>query len=80
MTTKITLTINSRLAKRAQEYARKKKISVDEMIEKQVEELLRREDDEIAPAVKQLAGILKTVKVKNAKKEFREHVLRKHRG
>lgn len=78
MTTKITLTIDSRLAKRAQKYALKKNISVDEMIEKQVEELLRRESDEIAPAVKQLAGILKTVKVKNEKKEFREHVLRKH--
>ena len=79
MTTKITLTIDSRLAKRAQKYALKKKMSVDKMIEKQVEELLNKEEDEIAPAVKQLAGILKTVKVKNAKKEFREHVLKKHR-
>lgn len=79
MTTKITLTIDSSLAKRVYKYARTKKMSVDKMIEKQVAALLETEKEEIAPAVKELAGILKSVKVKNAKKEYRKHVLKKHR-
>ncbi|MEP7171237.1 MAG: DUF6364 family protein [Bacteroidota bacterium] len=59
MITKITLTIDSSLAKRVDKYARAKKMSVDKMIEKQVAALLDTKEDEIVPAVKQLAGILK---------------------
>jgi hypothetical protein len=79
MTTKITLTIDRSLAERAKKYARSKKMTFDKMIEQQVESLLKTEDDDIRPAVKELAGILKDIKAKDAKKEFRKHVLKKHR-
>jgi hypothetical protein len=78
MTTKITLNIDRRLAERAYKYAREKKTSIDKIIEEQVSSLLNTKEDEIVPAVKQLAGILKSVRVNDAKKEYREYVSKKH--
>jgi hypothetical protein len=79
MTTRITVNIDSHLAERAFKYARAKKTSVDRIVEEQVAALLNTKDEDIAPAVKELAGILKSVKVKDVKKEYRKHILKKHK-
>ncbi len=80
MTTTITLKIDRRLAKRVIRRAEFRKMSVEKMLEQQIEELMKDDEDEIAPAVKELAGVLKGVKVKNAKNEFSKQQLKKHRA
>jgi hypothetical protein len=77
MTTRITLTIDSAIADRARKYARKKRTSIDKIIENQIKTLLN--EEEIAPAVKELAGILKGVKVNNAKAEYSKNQLSRHK-
>jgi hypothetical protein len=76
MTTHITLKINSEVAERAKKYARKKKTTIEKIVESELVRLLQ--EQEIPSPVDQLAGILKDIKVTNARREFRDHQLKKH--
>lgn len=79
MTTIIKLNMDTRLVSRIRSRASLRKMTVEKMLEKQIEALFK-EDDEVAPEVMELAGTLKKLKMKNAKKEFQENELKKHNG
>ena len=80
MTTTIKLNMDTRLVSRIRSRANLRKMTVEKMLEKQIEALFKNEEDEMAPEVMELAGVLKGVKVKNHKEEFSKHQLKKHRA
>ena len=83
MQVKLTVRISDRIIRQAKTYARKHKISVSKLIEKQLQEICAdgwepKEVSEFSPSVKSLIGILKGVKPAELKKTREDYLLKKH--
>jgi hypothetical protein len=79
MTTKLTLTLDDKVIKRAKKYARTKGRSVSELVESYFKSLTEAsaEPDELTPSVKSLMGSFKAPKDFDYKKVLREEKQRK---
>jgi hypothetical protein len=79
MTTKLTLTLDDKVIKRAKNYARAKGRSVSELVESYFKSLTEASGvpDELTPSVKSLMGSFKAPKDFDYKKVLRERKQRK---
>jgi hypothetical protein len=81
MTTKLTLTLDDKVIRRAKRYAEAKGRSVSELVEsyfKSITELDGRQSDEITSSVKSLMGSFKAPKDFDYKKVLRDQKQRKY--
>ena len=80
MTTKLTLTIEQDVIKKAKTYAHKNGRSLSELIENYLKTLVNKEKDskEISPKVKRLVGSVKLPKNFDYKKTLEEEIIKKH--
>lgn len=81
MTTKLTLTLDDNVIRRAKRYAKAKGRSVSELVEvyfKSITELNENQSDDLAPSVKSLMGSFKAPKDFDYKKVLRDEKQRKY--
>lgn len=81
MTTKLTLTLDDKVIRRAKRYARDKGRSVSELVEHYFRSLTDPEEEdpkELSPSIKSLMGSFKAPKDFDYKKVLREEKHRKH--
>jgi hypothetical protein len=81
MTTKLTLTIEQDVIKRAKIYAQRKGRSLSDLIENYLKTLVSNEktEDDLSPRVKRLVGSVKLPKDFDYKKDLEMEILRKHK-
>jgi hypothetical protein len=81
MTTKLTLTLDDKVIRKAKRYAKAEGRSVSELVESYFKSLTRSEDpqpNELSPSVKSLMGSFKAPKDFNYKDILQREKLRKH--
>ena len=80
MDTKLTLRLDSDAIRLAKRYARQHCLSLSKMTERYFREIAKgnEKDFKLTPAVKELAGVLKTAKSFDFKKSYSEHLAEKH--
>lgn len=81
MTTKLTLTLDDQVIRKAKRYAKAKGQSVSELVESYFKSITGLEpgtSDELTPIVKSLMGSFKATKEFDYKKILKEEKLRKH--
>ena len=83
MQVKLTVRISDRVIRQAKTYARKHRISVSKLIEKQLLEICAdgwepKQQSDFSPAVKSLIGILKGADVGSLKKSREDYLIKKH--
>lgn len=81
MTTKLTLTLDDRVIRKAKNYAKAKGQSVSELVESYFKSITSREpeaSDELTPMVKSLMGSFKAPKEFDYKKILKEEKSRKY--
>lgn len=80
MTTKLTLSIERRVIRRAKSYVRKEKTSLSRLVESYLNELTKPQEQSrhISPLVKSLSGAAKLPPNFDLKKEYSGHIRRKY--
>ena len=80
MYTKLTLNVDKDIIEQAKAYARSQKISLSRLIESYLASLISKEKDtiEITPFVESLSGIIHLDKDYDVRKEYSDHLSRKH--
>ena len=81
MNTKLTLNLDKRVIEEAKAYARSQKISLSRLIESYLASLVKKERDDIqiTPLVESLSGVISLEKDYDFKKEYSEHLAKKHK-
>ncbi len=83
MDTKLTLSLNANIIKRAKMYAKNHKISISKMIEAYLDSLTKEKSDkestEITPLVEQLSGIINLPNDFDEKEARRDYLENKHK-
>jgi len=80
MNAKLTIKLNKKLVKRAKQYAAKKKISLSQLIESYLQNLIVQNDDfEISPNVKSIFTGGSIPNELDYKNEYYEYLLEKHK-
>ena len=80
MTTKLTLTIEDTVIKRAKAYAKQNNVSVSSLVETYLKNLTAGNESniELSGVVAELAGVLKGVNVDNWQEDYAEHLSKKY--
>lgn len=81
MHTKLTLNVDKTVIEQAKAYARSQKISLSRLIESYLASLISKERDviEITPHVESLSGVVRLEKDYDVKKEYSDHLAKKHK-
>ena len=80
MDTKLTLKLDTNVIKRAKNYAKKKNISLSQLIESYLNFLTTSKTDTevVTPLIKSLSGIIDLPKNYDYKKSYKDHSLKKY--
>lgn len=82
MDTKLTLRLSDNVIERAKIYARNHKISLSKMIESYLDSITTQKEEEktsITPLVESLSGVIDLPSDFDYKKEYRDHLVEKHK-
>lgn len=79
MTTKLTLTVEESVIKRAKSYAKKTGRSLSELIENYLDSITsEHSENELSPKLKKIVGVVKLPEDFDEKTELRTHLEKKH--
>jgi hypothetical protein len=82
MNSKLTLTLDHALIRKARVYAKNKKITLSKLIENYLQNIIpdsSNDKHQITPTVKSLSGIIKLPKNYNSKKEYSNFLMNKYK-
>lgn len=81
MYTKLTLNVDKTVIEKAKAYAKSQKVSLSRLIESYLASLVikDREEIEITPLVDSLSGVIHLDKDLDVKKEYSDHLAKKHK-